>query len=124
MINLDLAGLQAIAESYMNATITIRHRSAAAQDPGDRTGDNTVAYDTIQTENVKGWFVDKGTRSFSRDGSMSVITNVPLLRVPVGTDIKSRDEVLINGSKWWTVVDASGDETWPVWLKCELARIE
>jgi len=123
MINIDLAGLQGIAESFMTTTVAIKHRATAAKDPGDRTGDNTITFEATLTEGVSGWFVDKGTRSFSRDGAMSVVTDVPLLRVPVGTDVAGRDEVRINGN-WWVVVDVSNDETWPIWLKCELARIE
>jgi hypothetical protein len=54
---------------------------------------------------------------------MSIVADRPTLRVPVGTRIDSRDEVLLHG-RWYVVVDASDDETWPVMLKCGLTRIE
>lgn len=119
---IDLTGLQGIANSFMRTPVTIRHRAAPAKDASDPTGDNTVAYDIVETMTY-GWFVDKGTMSFSADGSMSVTTDEPTLRVPVGTVIGPRDKVLI-GANWWTVVDASADDTWPVFTKVQLVRIE
>ncbi|HEX5016517.1 MAG TPA: hypothetical protein VFX15_02900 [Actinomycetes bacterium] len=122
MINIDLGPLQALAEQFMQSEVEIEHRSAPAQDPGDRTGDNTVSYET-STTTTKGWFVDQGTHTFS-GGRMVEVTDRPLLRVPVGTEIAKGDRVTINGGDTWTVVDASSDETWPVMVKVELVRIE
>lgn len=119
---INLPGLQAIVNQFMVTPVTIQHLSASAQDPGNRTGDDILGYEPTTTDHL-GWFVDKGTRTFSQGGGMSVVADEPTLRLPVGTDIKPRDKVLI-GANWWAVIDASGDETWPVMMKVEIARLK
>jgi hypothetical protein len=121
MIQIDLAGLQSIVNGFMQTPITISHfQTAPAQDPSNRTGDNVVTFSG--TTDTMAWFVDVGTKVFS-GGTMVSVTDRPILRVPVGTDIKAHDEVLLGG-EWWTVLDASTDETWPVMVKVGLVRIE
>jgi len=119
---IDLAGVQAIANRYMLADVVITHKAAQALDPTNRTGDNIVTFEVPPTV-TKGWFVDRGTHTFA--GSRQVtVTDRPTLRVPVGTRIEKQDEVTINGGNTWVVADASNDETWPIWIKAELVRIE
>lgn len=122
MISINMPWLQGIANGLMRTAVTIYHINAPGQDTSNRTGDDIVTF-SDQTTSVMGWFVDKGTHAFSTGGGMSQVVDEPTLRVPVGTDIKSRDEVVINGDRW-VVIDASADETWPVFVKAELARIE
>lgn len=121
MINIDLGPLQALGNKFLRTDVVIEHRAVSAKDPSDRTGDNTITYETTTTT-VKGWFVDRGTHTFS-GGRMVEVTDRPLLRVPVGTEIGPRDRVTIGGQAW-KVVDASSDETWPIFTKVELVRIE
>lgn len=119
---IDLGALQGIVNNFMQTPVVIRHRATDVKDPGNRAGDMDAEWDTTTTS-VMGWFVDKGTRSFSSVGGMSAVVDEPTLRVPVGTRIGPRDEVTINGNTW-TVVDASNDETWPVMVKAELTKIK
>lgn len=119
---IDMAELQAIANSFMVTPVTIRHRRPIDKDPENRTGDEIVEWETTTTE-AMGWFVDEGTHRFTQQGGFQSVTDRPVLRLPVGTDIDVRDEVTINGSPW-TVVDARSDETWPVMIKAEIVRVE
>ena len=122
MIGIDLSYLQPLVNQFMTTPIAIKHRMDPAKDPGNRTGDNTIEFEPELTY-TNGWFVDQGARSFDQTGAMSIVADRPTLRVPVGTRVETRDEVLLNGG-WWVVSDASTDDTWPVMLKVGLARIE
>lgn len=119
---INLPNVQAIANGYMTSTVVINHKTAPAMDPSDRTGDHLVTFTSPPTT-TRGWFVDRGTHTFS-GGRGVFVTDRPTLRVPVGTPIHKQDEVTIDGGHTWVVVDASSDETWPIWTKAELVRIE
>ena len=113
---------QNLAEQYMETPVIIKSRLAPAKDPGDRTGDNTILWEVTPTT-VMGWFVDAGAQSFQSDGSMRTVTDRPLVRLPMDTVIGIGDKVTIGG-KEYTVADVTEDETWSVWLKAMLTRIE
>lgn len=116
---IDLSGLQAIANGFMTADVTITPYAGVG---ADRTGDDVEQFDTPVT-GIKGWIVNEATKTFSSGGAMEAVVDQTTLRVPIGTAIKSKDQVTV-GTSTWTVVDTSNDETWPVMLKAQLAEIE
>ena len=116
------SAFQSLAEQYMETPVIIQRRQDAAKDPGDRTGDNTVNWE-VSTTTVMGWFVDAGAQAFQTDGSMRVITDRPQVRLPMDTAIDTGDKVTIGGREF-AVADVTHDETWSVWIKAMLTRIE
>jgi len=119
-----LAGMrsyaQALANGFMETPIVIRHRKPPDKDDENPFGDDTTEWETTTTSTT-GWYVSSLTKSFSDDGGMTAVTEQDLVRLPVGTDIKERDQVQIAG-EWWVVTDASQDETWPAMLKVAIVR--
>jgi hypothetical protein len=118
---INLSGIQSLAERFMATPVTIRRRTASAQDPSNRSGDHDITYET-ETETVNGWFVDAGATSFS-GGRMVAVIDRPLVRLPIDTVVDSGDKVTIGG-KEFTVVDATDNETYAIWKKVTLVREE
>jgi len=118
-----LAGLrtyaQSLANGLMETPVSIRHRNAIAKDPSNASGDDVPTWGS--TISAVGWFVDPSTATFADTGGMTAVVDRPTLRLPVGTQVESRDQVTINGNVW-VVIDVSDDETWPAMLKVSLVR--
>jgi len=111
---------QSLANSMMTTPVTIRHRAAPGKDPTNKSGDDIIEFDPVTTS-AMGWYVSSLTKSFTQDGAMSTVTEQDIIRFPVGTDVKERDEILLAG-EWWIAADASQDETWPAMVKVSIVR--
>lgn len=110
---------QTLANKYMDTPVVIKTRLPADKDDENPYGDDTSEYETVTTT-VMGWFIERSS-AFADTGGMSTAVIKPTLRLPVGTTIKTRDQVQFNGN-WWTVIDASSDDTWPAMLKVDLVK--
>lgn len=115
----ELEALRGVIESGMETTVTILRRTSSDNPYGD---DQTDAY-TPQSATVKGWLrtVPEGTI----DVVSGVMADVSIYRlfVPVGTDIRNGDRLMIEGRRY-TVTDTNKESTYQVALKCSLRRLE
>lgn len=118
-----LAGVQAIAESFMIDEVTLTVRKPADNDDENPFGDDTPEYETT-TVTVPAWIVSPSTRSLDDQGGMNVVVDTATLRVPVGTVINRGTKVLHNGVEFRVVGDPSDDESWPAMIKVAIARQE
>jgi hypothetical protein len=117
-----MTAIQRIGISGMIDTVQIFRfvEDIGLDDSGEPYG-STASYPTTPTSTVKGWLVGTWARDRSPDvGDLNAIT-VYRLRVPVGTDIESADQVVIKGNTY-LVIDAGTDQTWPEWITCIVRR--
>lgn len=118
----QLRQIQKIGEKAMTETVVITHRTAAAKDPSNPFGDDTVGYETTTTT-VKGWIAPIPGRDFEDGVAQIVSVGVMRLRVPAGTRIDNGDEVTIKGITY-AVAETSVEQTWPEWTTAFLRHIQ
>ena len=110
----QLAAMRAPLLSTFDTEATIKRITIGS----DVLGDDAVGEpDTIGT--VKGWLSSSPTAEPTLDGGALVTANTYRYDVPVGTDIKPRDILVINGTPY-VVTDTTADETIPLCLSCSL----
>jgi hypothetical protein len=117
-----MRAIQSVGELGMIDTIQIFRLSEniGLDDAGEPYGSSTT-YPTTPSSTVNGWLV--GQWAHDRDPDVGDLNAVTMyrLRLPVGTDIESADQVVIKGHTY-AVIDAGKEQTWPEWLTCTLRR--
>lgn len=114
----QVLGLRRIAERALETDVTIQRRTTTDSAYGDN---DTEVFTT--TETLKGWL-----RSMPEDMVQVSYgqTQVPAshrLFLPVGTDIRPYDKVLIGGTAF-KVIDTSQESTYRVLLRVMLRKSE
>lgn len=117
----QLANIQKVGERGLQTDVTIRNRSAAAKDPSNPNGDMDVGYGTAFS--VKAWVAPFIDPNFVSEGGAIVSVGDFKLRVPVGTEIHTGDEVTIAGDVY-SVVDSNFELTWPEWTTARITRLQ
>jgi hypothetical protein len=114
----QLAALRGVIETGMITDVSILSRSTADNAYGDDQSESWAA-----TTTVKGWLrtVPEGTIDIISGVQADV--SIYRLFVPVGTDIKNNDRVMIDGRRF-IVTDTNVESTYKVALKCSLRRAE
>lgn len=119
----ELGELRTVAEMGMTADVLIYRRQAIAPaSSGDDYGDDDIEFDaTAETlvRGVKGWLHSEPTPVQETDTGSIVTANTYRLYVPVGTDIRPGDRVVI-GTRDFTVSDTTGESTWQALLTVSL----
>lgn len=114
----QLAAVQGVALTGMQTPITIQRRSTQDSVYGD--GDEVV-YTTVAT--AKGWFHSSPTPMQEQDSGALVTANTYRLFLPVGTNVKIGDRVLV-GAEQYVVSDTTAESTWKALLSCSLRKRE
>jgi hypothetical protein len=112
----QLASIRALGEQGMTTDVTIaKYVESSTSDESNPFGAAEPTYSSTTTT-VKGWLLSQLDRTFSDDGLRIVAVHDMTLRVPVGTDIESRDKVTIAGVDY-TVMESNTEDTWPEWTE-------
>jgi hypothetical protein len=123
----QLEALSKVAERGMITTVDIYRRDAAdAPAPSDDYGDNVDYTQTSGSKysRVKGWLRTVPTALVQElDNGAIVTVNTWELRVPVGTDVQTGDEVRVGGDQY-TVSSTNRDNTLLPYISCNLRRRE
>lgn len=122
----QLGAIQRVSERGMSTEVEIFRRGPAdLPPPQDDYGDDVEYEETTEstTTVVRGWLRSIPTQEQDVDSGAIVTTNSWVLRVPVGTDIQTGDEVRIDGSEY-TVQGTDSDNTLLPFITCDLRRRE
>lgn len=115
----QMNALRSVAELGMQSTVIITRHTY--DDTNPYTDDEVVI--TTTTKTVKGWLRSTPVGDINNvNGQQAVVPNSRLF-VPVGTDIRPRDTVTIDGNDY-TVQDATTENTWKVLIRAQLERVE
>lgn len=79
--------------------------------------------DATPVGGVRGWLHSTPTPVATIDAGQLITVNTYRLWVPVDTDIRPRDRVVI-GANRYVVSDTTADSTWPALLACSLRLAE
>lgn len=114
----QMLALQEVALLGMKTPITIQRKSTSDTDYGDL---EEVTYTTVSS--VKGWFYSTPTPTRDVDTGSVVTANTYRLFVPIGTDVRDGDQILV-GSETYIVSDTTKESTWTALLTCSLRKRE
>lgn len=114
----QMAALQAIALTGMPDSVSIERPSQSDSAYGD---DEYITYTVIGTSQA--WFRSTPTVVATADTGSLVTINTYRLLVPVGTDIKPKDQVTV-GPEIYLVTDTTAESTWKPYLQVSLRRRE
>ena len=122
----QLKAVQQIAMRGMQSDVEIFRRTDSTSAGENAYGDDALTW--IETgesrvANVKGWLYSTPTPVQEVDSGSVVTVNTYRLYVPVGTDVKPGDRVVI-GSEEFTVSDTTCESTWPALLNVSLRHRE
>lgn len=112
----ELGALREVAESAMVTPVTILRLTTSQGLEGD-----VSSYAAVAT--VLGNLYSEPAPVLSEIGGVQAIVNTYRLFVPVGTDIRVADHVMI-GSKTFTVSDTNVETTWTTQLRCSLRSVD
>lgn len=104
----------------------LRRTDVAATDPSNDYGDDTLDYIATQDSRrhwVKGWVFSTPAQQQEVDSGAIITVNTYVLRVPVGTDIKVGDNVIVRGDQY-TVASTNRENTWLPMIDCNLRKRE
>lgn len=119
----QLAAIRSYGVLGMTTDVTIRTIGAYAADDTNPFGDDDLTVGEAYADvTVKGWVIANMGRDFEEDGSRIVAVHDLTLRVPVGTAIKERDRVFIDGTEY-VVAESNTEDTWPEWTECYIKRV-
>jgi hypothetical protein len=110
----QLAAMRAPIEEAFTTEATIKRITVGS----DVLGDDAVG-DPVTIGTVKGWLSSAPTSEPTLDSGSLATVNTFRFDVPVGTDIKPRDQLVIGGNTY-VVSDTTADETIPLCLSCSL----
>lgn len=113
----QLAALSKIAEMGMKSSVTIKRRSTTQS----VLEDNVDTWTTVGT--TIGWVRALPSDDFSIDGGGFRVGVTHRLFVPLDTDLRPHDQVVINGETF-QVTDTALENTWKVLLRCSLRKGE
>lgn len=114
----QLAALQKVSELGMTDVIEIERPTQSDSIYGD---DEAIVYHSIGE--VKAWFRSTPTVVATADTGALITINSYRLLVPVGTDIRAKDQVIHN-SDTYLVTDTTFESTWKPSLRVSLRRRE
>jgi hypothetical protein len=114
----QLTGMRRIANRYMVTPISIQRRVLGDSVMGDK---DQVTYATVAS--LKGWFYSRPTPVADAATGQLTTVNTYRLLVPVGTDIRAGDLVLV-GTDTYVVSDTTGESTWIAYLNVSLRKRE
>ncbi len=114
----EIAALRGVVESGMESTVVIKRLTTSEADFGDATAFTTVA-------TVKGWLREITTvaAGIGEVGGVTAVAETHRLFVPVGTDLRSGDIVLVNGESF-RVQHTDASSTYLTHLTAILRRSE
>jgi hypothetical protein len=119
-----MQAIQKTAMLGMQTSVTIwRPTTDAGLDLTDDPYGSSATSPGTNIGTVMGWLHSTPTPMASIDSGQLITINTYRLWVPVGTNIRPRDRVVI-GSNTYVVSDTSADETWPALLACSLRLAE
>jgi hypothetical protein len=122
----QLEAIQKTAMLGMQTTVSIFRPTA---DSGLDLTDNPYGsapgtpQDITPMGGVLGWLYSTPTPVATIDAGQLITVNTYRLWVPVDTDIRPRDRVVI-GANTYVVSDTTADQTWPALLSCSLRLAE
>jgi hypothetical protein len=118
----QMKAIRKLGELGMTQDVVLtRYIELDVTDESNPFGSPESQYQTY-TRTVKGWLVSQMERTFDEDGTRIVAIHDLTLRVPVGTQIDSRDIATINGETY-TVMESNIDHTWPEWTVAYIKKI-
>jgi hypothetical protein len=112
-----LASLQQVAKLGMTTPVAIQ-RQSVIEGP---EGDDVSVYTPLAT--VYGWLSSRTSPVITVVGGVEALVNTYRLYLPVGTDISSGDQAIIEGSTF-TVSDTTAESTLQPMLEVSLRRAE
>jgi hypothetical protein len=119
----QILAIRSLGIKGMGVVVTItKNVGVVAGDESNPFGAAEPSYQTYTTT-VQGWLVARMGRDFEEDGSRIVAVHDFDLRVPVGTDIDSRDKVTISGADY-VVMETNIEDTWPEWTVCYIKKLQ
>jgi hypothetical protein len=132
-----LAGLGNLGAPIFTTPFTIYRRHVAAGGPTEDYGDDEVSYDLVgrpwpadewSSQTVSGLLSQKLTPVQVEDSAQIVTINTYHLSVPLGTDIRTGDQVTaadeIGATTVFIVSDTNADMTLIVWIDAALRKLE
>ena len=125
----QLAAIQKTAMLGFQTEITILRSDPDAgleltDDPyGSSFGTPEAVPPPVTSGGIKGWLHSTPTPVATIDSGQLITVNTYRLWVPVDTDIRPRDRVVI-GANTYVVSDTTADSTWPALLSCSLRLAE
>jgi hypothetical protein len=115
----ELAAIQAVAESGLRDSVAIYRRTKA------QTANGWVdAWPETPDETVLGWLYEQtsiGTDIGVNAGAMGLPEQL-WLRVAIGTNLNSGDQVVVGGVRF-TIEHTSSSDTYAPWLRCAVRTI-
>jgi hypothetical protein len=117
----QLSSIQKIALLGMTTPITILRRIVDfGMDMDDNPYGSSLEYTNVTpSDGVLGMLHSTPTPEARIDDGQLITVNTYRLWVPVGTDIKPGDHIVI-AMNTYVVSDTTVDETWPAFLSCSL----
>lgn len=118
----QMSAIRALGLKGMKTSVSVRRYLGIASADG-YTDPAPTYQDVGDATTVLGWIVTSMGRDFDEDGNRIVGVHDFTLRVPVGTNINSRDLCIIGGAEF-TVVEVNHEDTWPEWTEAYLKKVE
>ena len=121
----QLGAIQRMAESGMQVEVTVKRPVFESDDLGDGAFDTdpevvSQPASVLRDGKLMGYLRQTGGDTTGGFDSGSIVsTGLFDLGLPIGTDILTRDLVVIKGREYW-VQDVMDDETWPAMLDITL----
>jgi hypothetical protein len=118
----QLRAIQAIGQKMFIVYADIYNKLPFAFDDSNPYGDDTVVYSDTPIR-VKGWLhhINAANDMMINVGQVVSVEHAEL-RVPVGTNVKPADKVVIAGDEF-KCTEALSEQSWPEWLVLRLTRI-
>lgn len=112
----ELAAIQGVALSGMTTSVGIYHGATVKNDTGQKW-----AYPTTPDLTVLGWLTELTGQSPRLDviDGQTAVSETHRLFLPVGTDCRVGDKVVINSGNF-IVQSVNQDDTYPAALRCYL----
>jgi hypothetical protein len=113
----QMGALREVAMMGMTTPVQIL-RTAMIRDSSPN-GDDLISETTVTT--VNGWMYSTPTPERQQDGGSIITANTYRLFLPVGTDIRDGDVVVVSGDRF-SVTDTDAESTWNPMLTITLRR--
>jgi len=113
----EIAALQGIAELQMTTPVVVMRETIIE----GAEGDDVSVYATVGFPS--GWLSSRTTPVITIVGGIQALVNTYRLYLPVGTDIESGDQAIIE-SRTFTVSDTTAESTLQPMLEVSLRRAE
>lgn len=123
-----LAQVRKTAETGLATTVTVKRRTVTTRGTSlvsDDYGDDETSYTTTaeSSRTLRGWLHSQPAVLASEDAGALVSVTTYRLFLPVGSDIKTGDEVVV-GDDTYVVSDTTTESTWQALLTCNMRKRE